>query len=59
MPSVEHNLVMDAMRAEEEALAGLPPVAEQRTSYERIAEIWPVPGDVSIVAVEVAGRPSG
>jgi monoterpene epsilon-lactone hydrolase len=51
---------MDAMRAEQQALAGRPPptVAEQRASYERIAEIWPVPGDVSIVAVEVAGRPA-
>ena len=60
MPSVEHDLVMDVMRAEQEALAGRPPptVAEQRASYERIAEIWPVPGDVSIVAVEVAGRPA-
>jgi len=60
VPSVEHNLVMDAMRAEQQALAGRPPptVAEQRARYERIADIWPVPGDVSIVAVEVAGRPA-
>ncbi len=60
VPSVEHNLVMDAMRAEQQALAGRPPqtVAEQRARYELIAGIWPVPGDVSIVAAEVAGRPA-
>src|SRR5258708_38754110 len=60
VPSVEHNLVMEAMRAEQQALAGRPPptVAEQRARYELIAGIWPVPGDVSTVAAEVAGRPA-
>jgi len=60
VPSVEHKLVMDAMRAEQEAQAGRPPptVTEQRARYELIADIWPVPGDVSIVPAEVAGRPA-
>ena len=61
MPSAEHDLVMAAMRAEQDAHAARPPpaVAEQRASYELIAGVWPVPGDASITPVEVAGRLSG
>ena len=61
VPSSEHELVMAAMRAEQDAQAGRPPptVAEERASYELIADLWPVPRDVSITPVEVAGRPSG
>src|SRR5437016_307078 len=60
MPSVEHDQIMAAMRAEQEAQAGQPPptVAEQRASYELIADFWPVPDDASITPVEVAGRPA-
>src|SRR5437660_4502487 len=51
---------MAAMRAEREAQVGRPPptVAEQRASYELMADIWPVPDDVSITPVEMAGRPA-
>jgi len=58
MPSVEHDRVMGAMWAERHAQAGRPPptVAEQRASYELIADFWPVPDDASITPVEVAGR---
>ena len=60
VPSAEHELVMAAMRAERDARAGRPPptVAEERASYGLIADIWPVPHDVSIMSVEVAGRPA-
>ena len=60
MPSIEHDQVMAAMRAEREAQVGRPPptVAEQRASYELMADIWPVPDDVSITPVEMAGRPA-
>jgi len=60
VPSSEHELVMAAMRAEQDAQAGRPPptVAEERASYELIADLWPVPRDVSITPVEVAGRPA-
>src|SRR5258708_29880864 len=51
---------MAAMRAEQDAQAGRrpPTVAEERASYELIADLWPVPRDVSITPVEVAGRPA-
>lgn len=60
VPSPEHDAVMAAMRAEQLAQAGLPAptVAEERARYELIADIWAVPADVSIVPVEVAGRPA-
>jgi len=61
VPSAEHELVMagDASRARRAGGPPAPTVAEQRASYDRIADLWPVPDDVSITPVEVAGRVGG
>ena len=58
MPSPEHDAVVAMMRSMREQRPAPPTLTEQRAQFEAMAELFPLPPEATVEAIDIVGVPA-